>query len=283
MLVLGVGFFKLGCDFVEFSPLSLTCGGAVSDCEDCFDFPLWLRKGKGLTATTDNSGSAVSRSNGEDGNAEILDNDRIGLWEDRTNGFSLTQTAHADKPLYDTSVRGALQFRHDGSTASWMVIPADKQVVIGAGKNFSIFVQAKPSVFGGALMGSSSTQFIKLVDANSMEIQFHGMGESQTATREGSFTLNKVTNYIITRCEETTTIYVDLNSDDKALRDQLVASLDETGGAFTINRIGAAADDVLGWVGDIRHVAIWNCKCLDADERNMIYEWAERYSNTSDS
>ena len=240
---------------------------------DVDNLELWLKFNQLITADEDTDGAGLDPEHSTALNT-MATGDRINLWADQTtNNNDATQTATADKPRWNVfnlapgTEPNSVAF--DGS----QYMDLDSSVSISANQDFTIVTQVLfENVTAKAIYGSDASNFFRINDATGFRAKIGGAGNQNFVEETDTILVNKWYTVVFSRINGATgdlRCYVDGQGyKDKAWGSTSLTDAD----AFTINNIGAAADDTNQLDGVLRNVLIYET-ALTTNERNKTYTY----------
>tara|TARA_R100000654_G_scaffold68731_1_gene97860 strand:- start:1307 stop:2101 length:795 start_codon:yes stop_codon:yes gene_type:complete len=229
----------------------------------------WWKFQTKITADQDASGGAVSHSTTQ-GNMDI--DDRINQWLDIVGSNNATQTDTDDKPRWNTyglAPAGTKPNCFFGGN-QWLDMASD--VSINANKNFSIMAHVVfTDLSTRAVYGSDTNNFFRINSAAGFRCKIGGAGNQNFTEASDVIAIN--TDYFVTiqRSNGATgnlACYVHGGTyEDKTWGSTANTDPD----AFTINNIGAGADDANEFKGVIKNLLIYKDTVLTSVQRKQNY------------
>ncbi len=212
------------------------------------------------------------------GNGTMVQTDKVSKWKDVLNPttFDATQTTSVDKPEFNTRP-GVLpspppkpNIFFDGT--SYLNMSSD--VSIAANQDFTIMMHVEfTNLTARALIGASANNFFRVNAADGFRCKIGGAGNQNFIEASDVITIEK--DYFVTLTRQDGAagrLTCHVHDTEGVYEDKTWGSTSNTDAdAFTINNIGAAADDANNFKGVYKNLFVYQGVALNAAERKQLY------------
>jgi hypothetical protein len=244
----------------------------------------------GVSSDEDASGGALSPAHATSGTTIVggqslgvgvgtmSTTDKVNEWIDiMDNSLSVkaVQTTSADKPTWGTygtapaSEKPMILF--DGDT----FMDINTNIDIAANQDFSIMAHVVfTNTNARAMYGSNANNFFRINNEEGFRCKIGGSGNSNFTEVSDTITLN--TDYFVTIQRSngaTGRLAVYVHSEGLYEDKTWGSTTNNDPDAFTINNIGAAADDSMNFTGIFKNLFIYKGAALTSDNRKSLYTY----------
>jgi len=232
----------------------------------------WWKFQTKITADEDASGGAVSHSTTQ---GTMVIDDRINQWQDVLSANTASQTDTDDKPrwnVYNTGIApiGTKPNCFFGGN-QWLNMASD--VTINANQDFSIMAHVVfTDLNTRALYGSDSSNFFRINSEEGFRCKIGGSGNQNFTEASDVISINKDFYVSIQRSAGATGRLACYVHSPNLYEDKTWGVTTNTDpDAFTINNIGAGADDTNEFKGVIKNLIIYKNTVFTAANRKQLY------------
>tara|TARA_R110000824_G_scaffold31414_2_gene102321 strand:+ start:227 stop:1414 length:1188 start_codon:yes stop_codon:yes gene_type:complete len=230
---------------------------------DLSNFSYWYAKNLNITADEDSTGAALSPDHTS--NAETMVNgDRINGWNATVGTYNAAQTTSADKPSWDSTQLGTVDF----ATGTFM----DLGGTITEAGLFTIYTRVYLNgTSNKAFLGSSSTNFFRISTSKEFRVRIGSAVNNLFTEVTDTISTGVWYTFVLQRIN----VAGDLRMyvEGGAYSDKAWGSItNQDTDAFTIDNIGAAADDTNTMDGNMSDILIYGSSHTAA-ERAKIYNY----------
>ena len=242
----------------------------------------------GVESDEDAGGSAISAATSGNtiiggqslgvGQGTMDKTDKVNEWLDTMdNSLSVKaeQTTSADKPEWNTYALAPAAEKpmiyFDGNT----FMDINTNIDIAANQDFTIMAHVVfTDLTARAMYGSNANNFFRINTSAGFRCKIGGTGNSNFTEASDTISTNKDFFVTIQRSNGATGnlacfVHAEDIYEDKAWG----STTNEDPDAFTINNIGAAADDTMNFKGVFKNLFIYKGVALSSDYRKVLYKY----------